>query len=388
MLLTLKAARADGLVSGYRTESCTIKQSGDIEKDWLVLQQRASHSYFQSWGWIETWLNQIAIDLQPVAVKVWFDERLVGIGLFVSKDIKRRIIFHSRAMFLNEYPFDGRNMVIEYNGLLAAKEHENAVYSETVNYLLREYREFDEFCFGAITAYSDQFNAEKPVDESVNCIVYEESTSWYVDLSSFLPGIDNYLASVSRNRRGQIRRSIRLYERGGCLQVDEAGNVEQALLYLDRLKALHSNYWQSRGKSGSFANPVWENFHRSLISRRYSAGEVQLLKISSNYGEIGYIYNVVLNKHVYVIQTGFICSTDKRLMPGYVAHTLAIAYNRSKEMLVYDLMHGDSLYKRILCNRSRKLLWVVIQRKRLKFTAEKFAVGLVRRFRELSSDKA
>lgn len=375
-------------MSGYRTESSIIKHANDIKGPWLDLQTRADYSYFQSWGWIETWLNQIAIDLQPVAVKVWFDESLVGIGLFVSRDIKRRYIFHSRAMFLNEYPFDGRNMVIEYNGLLAAKEHENAVYRETIDYLLREYREFDEFCFGAITENSDQFNLEMPIDEDVNCIVNEESTSWYVDLTSFLPGIDSYLASLSRNRRGQIRCSIRLYEQGGCLQVDEADKVEQALLYLDRLKALHSNYWQSRGKSGSFANPVWESFHRTLISRRFGAGEVQLLKISNNYGEIGYIYNVVLDKHVYVIQTGFNRTHDKRLMPGYVAHTLAIAHNRSKGMHDYDLMHGDTLYKRILCNRSRKLLWIVIQRKRLKFTAEKFAVGLVRRVRKLSSGKA
>lgn len=374
-------------MSGYRTESSIIKHANDIKRPWLDLQTRADYSYFQSWGWIETWLNQIAIDLQPVAVKVWFDASLVGIGLFVSRDIKRRNIFHSRAMFLNEYPFDGRNMVIEYNGLLAAKEHENAVYRETINYLLGEYREFDEFCFGAITENSDQFNPEKPVDEDVNCLVNEESTSWYVDLTSFPPGIDSFLASLSRNRRGQIRRSIRLYEQGGCLQVDEADNVEQALLYLDRLKTLHTNYWQSRDKSGSFANPRWENFHRTLISRRFSAGEVQLLKISNNYGEIGYIYNVVLDKHVYVIQTGFNRSHDKRLMPGYVAHVLAIAHNRSKGMHDYDLMHGESLYKSILCNRSRKLQWIVIQRKRLKFSIENFAVGMVRRLRGRSSYK-
>ena len=369
-------------MSGYRTESCVITRSGDVENDWLDLQQRANFSYFQSWGWIETWLNQIATDLQPVAVKVWFDKRLVGIGLFLSKDIKRRIIFHSRAMFLNEYPFDGLNMVIEYNGLLAAKGHENAVYNETIDYLLREYKEFDELYFGAITEDSSQFNPGKSINESVSCFVYEESICRYVDLHVLSPGIDGYLASLSRNRRSQIRRSMRLYEQDGPLHIDEADNVEQALFYLDQLKTLHSNYWQSKGKNGSFANPVWENFHRKLIFQRFSAGEIQLLKICNNRGEIGYIYNIVLHKHVYVIQTGFIRSEDKRLLPGYVAHTLAIAYNSSKKMLAYDLMHGDTLYKRILCNRSQKLLWFVIQRKRLKFMVEKFAVGLVRRLRD------
>lgn len=369
----------------YRVESCAIEHLEDIEQEWESLQQRANHSYFQSWGWIGTWLNQIAIDLQPMVIKVWFDESLVGMGLFVSKDIKRRIIFHARAMFLNEYPFDGRNMVIEYNGMLAAKGHEDAVTIETAHYLLREYKEHDEFCFGAVAEEFFPLSPEKQSIEGVNCVINEESTSWYVDLESFSTGIEGYLASLSRNRRGQIRRSIRVYDQEGSLQVEVARDVEQALLYLDRLKMLHSEYWQSKGESGSFANPLWEGFHRALIHRRFDAGEIQLLKVSSNYGEIGYIYNIVQQKHVYVIQTGFRNSEDKRLMPGYVAHTVAIAYNKSKAMVVYDFMHGDDLYKRILCNQNRKLLWIVLQRKRLKFVVEKYAVGMVRRLKRASS---
>ncbi|MDX2505277.1 MAG: GNAT family N-acetyltransferase [Gammaproteobacteria bacterium] len=372
---------------GYHTESCIIKHANDIKEPWLDLQSRADSSYFQSWGWIQAWLQQIAFDLQPVAVKVWCDGRLVGIGLFVSRDIKRRVFFRARAMYLNEYPFDGRNMVIEYNGLLTDREHEEASYIETVNHLLSEYKSYDEYVFGAIDEDSSPFNSEPSLVEHVNYILYEESASWSVDLMGFEPGIDSYLACLSRNRRGQIRRSIRLYEKNGELQIDEAENVRQAMFYFEQLKKLHSDYWQSKGKGGSFANPLWERFHLALIKERFDADEIQLLKVSSQIGEIGYIYNVVLDKHVYVIQTGFNRSLDKRLMPGYVAHALAIVYNRSKGMLIYDLMHGESLYKHILCNRSRKLRWIVIQRKRLKFSIENFTVGLVRSLRGLCSPK-
>ena len=370
-------------MSDYHVESCSIECPEDIEQEWCDLQKYADYSYFQSWGWIGTWLYQIAIDLQPVVIKVWLNGRLVGIGLFVSRDIKRRAIFYSRAMLLNEYPFDGRNMVIEYNGMLAAKGHEDAVYIEVAHFLFREYKDHDEFYFGAIAEELIPLASEKQCIADVNRIINEESTSWYVDLLSFSSGIDGYLASLSRNRRGQIRRSIRIYDQDGSLRIDEAKNAEKALLYFDRLKVLHTDYWQSRGGSGSFANPLWENFHRALIRYRFDAGEIQLLKVSSNYGEIGYIYSLVLHTHVYVIQTGFKCSEDKRLMPGYVAHTVAIAHNRSKGMTIYDLMHGDALYKRILCNRSRKLLWVVLQRKQLKFAVEKLAVVAVRGFRRI-----
>ncbi len=371
----------------YRTECCAIECPDDIKQAWHELQKHADYSYFQSWGWIGVWLQQIAIDLQPLVVKVWFNEQLVGMGLFVSKDIKRRFIFRSRGMFLNEYPFDGRNMIIEYNGMLAAKGHEEGVYIETARFLFREFKGHDEFYFGAVVEGSTPFGSEKPCIKNANCLINKESMSRYVDLLSFSSGIDAYLASLSRNRRGQIRRSIRLYEQGGDLQISEANNAEQALAYFDRLKMLHSDYWQAKGESGSFANSQWENFHRTLIEQRFYAGEIQLLKVSNNADEIGYIYSLNLHTHIYVIQTGFRSAQDKRLMPGYVAHTLAIVYNQSKGMTAYDLMHDDVLYKRILCNRSRKLQWLVLQRKQLKFSVEALVVATVRAFREITGSE-
>ena len=368
----------------YRAESCSIKRPDDVKQEWLDLQERSDCSYFQSWGWIGTWLEQIAIDLQPVAVKVWADDTLVGIGLFVSKNIKRHIVIGSRAMFLNEYPFEGNNMVIEYNGLLAARDNEKAVYAETIEHLLKEYAEHDEFYFGALeqSSCSDYLlmNAAKGVDN----IVREESPSWFVDLDSAPKGVEGYLGSLSKNRRGQIRRALRLYEQPGSLRIEEAQNQEQALDFFGRLKVLHTERWQAAGKQGSFVNPRWESFHRELIQNRFDDAEIQLLKVHNSHDEIGYLYNFIWRKHVYVLQTGFRPSKDKRLMPGYVVHVLAIAHNKEKNMAVYDLMHGDSLYKRILCNNKHKLYWIVIRRQQMKFVMEKLATDLVRACRRIT----
>jgi hypothetical protein len=372
----------------YRAESCSIKRPDDIKQEWLDLQDRSDCSYFQSWGWIGTWLEQIAIDLKPIAVKVWSDNTLVGIGLFVSKNIKRHIIIGSKAMFLNEYPFEGKNMVIEYNGLLAARDNEKAVYSETIEHLLKEYAEHDEFYFGAVEqgSCSDYLitNAGKGVDN----IVREESLSWSVDLASVPEGVEGYLGSLSKNRRGQVQRAIRLYQQPGLLQIEEAQSREQALDFFDRLKVLHTERWQAAGKQGSFANPRWENFHRSVIHNRFNDNEIQLLKVHNGHDEIGYLYNFSWRKHVYVLQTGFGSSKDKRLMPGYVVHVLAIAHNKEKGMATYDLMHGDSLYKQILCNQSHKLCWIVIRRQQMKFVLEKLAADMAGICRRITGFKA
>ena len=160
---------------------------------------------------------------------------------------------------------------------------------------------------------------------------------------------------------------------------------EQALEFFAGLKELHTRRRQLRGEGGAFANSNWEQFHRQLILERFDAGEIQLLRVSNAHITIGYLYNLIWRKQVYVMQTGFCMSDDRRDQPGYVVHALAIAHNRDRGMSVYDLMHGDSLYKQILCGENRKMVWAVIQRPLLKFRVENGVVGLVRRVRGLMS---
>ena len=375
-------------MSGYQIESCEINNSNEIANDWQDLQQRSVYSYFQSWSWIEVWLDLVVSDLHPIVLRVWLDDKLVGIGVFVSRDIKRRKIFRAKAMYLNEYPFAGRNMVTEFNGLLVEKGiekgHENTVYREAINHLLKKYQQHEEFCFGAILDNSPIAEISSS-HKNINCFVQEQSSTWYVDLSNIASGMDGYLASLSRNRRGQIRRSMKLYNQDGTLQLNVASNEEEALSYFDRLNNLHSAYWKEKGQSGSFSNPLWVRFHKALIRNRFSHSEVQLIQVKNASGEIGYLYNLIQQGHVYVIQTGFASEQDKRLMPGYVAHTLAIVHNQNSGMKAYDLMHGDVQYKRILCNATKKLEWLVVQRKRLKFTIENSMVSIKRKVSHIVS---
>lgn len=364
----------------YRTESCAIEHPQEIKQAWCQLQEDADCSYYQSWGWIGIWLEKIALKMKPVAIKVWAGDDLIGLSVFVGGGIKRHCIIHSRAMFLNEYPLEGKNMVIEYNGVLAARGFEKVVYEETANFLLKEFKDYDEFMFSAIAEGASFDSLIKTQVNNAKFIVEQSSPSWFVDLACIPDDINGYLAGFSKNRRAQIRRSMQLYENQGALQIDEAQTIEQAQAYFDRLKVLHTHRWVSKGQPGLFANQKWEAFHRAMIQSRFDEGEIQLLKVSNGSTEIGYLYNFVWRKHIYVLQTGFDGSPDKKLMPGYVTHVLAILHNKSRGMSVYDLMHGDSLYKRMLCNRSQRLLWVVLQRQRLNFLLEKVAVDMVRGF--------
>ena len=89
---------------------------------------------------------------------------------------------------------------------------------------------------------------------------------------------------------------------------------------LEQLKALHQTSWRRRGQPGCFATPIFETFHRGLISRRFRHGEIQLLRAAAGTQPIGYLYNFAYGDRVYAYQSGFDYAADGRLKPGLVTH--------------------------------------------------------------------
>lgn len=368
----------------YRVRRRSLERLDEIKSDWITLENRANCSYFQSWGWIGSWLQHVVSDLEPSVFEITDNRRVVAMGVFVDKQIKRRVLMQSSAVFLNEYPFDGRNMVIEYNALLIDRDVRDSagIYGALLDSFFSGKRRTDEVFFGGI-GEETLASIRETGFPSAHFLVSEDSISWQVDLSGLDNGVDGFLKRLSKNRRGQVRRSIRLYQEQGPLHLSEAANVEEALEYFDGLDSLHSERWKRKGSQGSFANPRWAGFHRALIRQRYDTGEIQLIRVTVAGQPIGYLYNFIWRKRVYVLQTGFSMSDDKRYMPGYVVHVLAIVHNKERGMQIYDFLHGDSTYKRILSNRKEYLFWAVVQRRCVKFVFENSMLAIYRRVKGL-----
>ena len=365
----------------YHVECSEVTDLAVLEKRWLELQRHTNYSFFQSWAWVGNWLRKVAMNLSPQVLTVSCNSQLFALGIFIPHRLRRHHVFFSQAFFLNEAPFAGNNMVIEYNGLLVMPGHEVGIYKAMLSYLLRHYPAVDEFYFGAMTSMNAVYNAAQCCRGEIRFICQQHSDTFSVRLDVIGESLDDYLATLGKNRRLQIRRSIRLYEERGELQIEAANTTEQAQIFLDNLKALHTTRWQKSGQSGSFANARWEAFHRVIIATRFDRGDVQLLRVFNDDGDIGYLYNFICGNTVYVLQSGFSQETDKRLLPGYITHVMAIVYNGRQGKKVYDFMHGDSLYKKLLCNQQQRLYWMTLQRHRGRFVLEDLVRQVVRKIK-------
>jgi CelD/BcsL family acetyltransferase involved in cellulose biosynthesis len=367
---TKPGSRPGQLISALMPLSATTA----LAISWQQLAQESPCSFFQSWLWMQTWLESFA-DVENMHVfECRREGALIGLALLGRGTVRRRMFFTSDQIVLNESADANRNMLVEYNELLCRPNDRQVVAGELFRVLACT-RGWDEFriAYGSYDDWMPQA-ASRP---DINPVIESVSTSWVTPLNAATT-IDSLLAGLSANKRYQIRRSFKEYEKGGPLTVTAAADADEALRYFRALGELHTQAWRDKGQAGSFARGAWVRFHETLIRAGYGAGNVQLLRIRCGAEDIGYIYNLIWRGTAMMIQTGFQRGATNQLRPGYVSHLLAMQLNAGLGMTGYDFMPGNDEYKRVLAKPAPQLVSVRFQRRRLKFRVESTAVRAVR----------
>lgn len=349
----------------------------DLREQWQSLEAESDCSFFQSWDWMGTWLEGFADCENMQLFECMRGGNLVGLALVGTGKIRRRGVFTSSQVVLNESADPSRNMLVEYNEPLCARGEHVAVIDALFR-ALEAVRGWDEFRvpYGREDHWSRHMQGHAGLCGVVDWTV----PSWIAPLDASTT-IETILAGLSSNRRQQLRRTIREFEKTGPLTLTVAGGAEEALSFFRELGDLHTRRWKGKGEEGAFANPAWVHFHEALISKGVASGRVQVLRIRSGSENIGYIYNLLWRGAVLMLQTGFVQESSNLKRPGYVSHMLAMQFNARMGMKLYDFLPGNDEYKRVLAAPGPSFSSIRFQRRRLKFRIEHGAVAVVRAFR-------
>lgn len=344
-----------------------LTNRNDLATLWQQLEQQFEPSLFQSWGWIECWLGVLPDDIEPLVLTARRFEHLCGIALIFRENRRRHGWLKSKGLFLNETGVPRLDaLTIEYNGFLCDKDEASDLTVGALNYLKSDLSGWDEFTFSGIDVPT--YAAFQKSENLVN--INARLPCHYVDLSTIRAKGSTYLDCLSRNTRSQIRRAMRRYEERGDIEVSAAGTVEQALDYFEEMRVLHQKYWTGRGHPGAFANPIFGQFHGNFIKSQFSAGQIEMLRITVDGAPIGCLYNILHRGRVYNYQSGFDYEADGAMKPGLVAHYLAIERSLENGASIYDFMAGDAQQKRSLGIASQELIWITVSLPRFKYHLE------------------
>lgn len=348
----------------------------ELPELWQSLERESDCSFFQSWIWMGTWINTVADRRSLIVFECRRKGVLLGLGLLGAGTVKRRAFVRSRQLVLGESATDAHNVQVECNELLSRRGDEKAVTAALLA-ALATMDNWDELkvAYGHREVWTPYYAAS-----GLRAVIDSTSPTWVVQLTRQTT-VESLLAGLSSNRRSQLRRSIKEFEKSGPISVSVAAGTDEAVTYFRELGHLHTQRWQEKGRPGAFAKAAWVRFHEALIRGSFEAGGVQLLCIRCGEEIIGYIYNLLWRGRVLMLQTGFVRDTSNVRRAGYVSHLFAMQLNASLGMNMYDFMPGDENYKSVLADRGPVYESVRFQRKRVKFHLEAAAVDAVRKWR-------
>jgi CelD/BcsL family acetyltransferase involved in cellulose biosynthesis len=345
-----------------------------LEADWLELETRADPGFFLSWRWIGSWLR--ITGARPLLVKAQEAGRIAALGLLVPSH-RRRLFFSIGQLCLHE---TGRPQwdcaMIEHNNFLLARQAPSGLTTAIFRALRAADPSWDEIVLGGV---SPNLVAEAEAAGLTMAIDRVSLDFGVVLADAGLP--QRWEDSLSSNLRAQLRQSRNFAERMGPLSLKAATDPVQALDFFDKMAALHTAYWQGRGKPGAFATQTLRAFHREIITCDRGPGRTELLELSAGSQVLGYLYNFQYGERIYSYQSGFAYGDDNRHRPGLLAHVLAIEQARERGMQVYDFLAGEAPYKARLGQRLGQVIWCRGQRKRPLLACERAARALYGRLR-------
>jgi CelD/BcsL family acetyltransferase involved in cellulose biosynthesis len=338
----------------------------DLGERWRALEGRADASFFQSWDWIGAWVEEAQILPWVLVAKQSND--IVALGLLQPSRQHRHLVVTTDALLLHHLGEKERDILtIAYNGLLIDRDLGLQAIQSCIDFLFnhkgeapvhREHYRPDELHLKGVPQQYQQY-ARAP---GIRQVLMSKHPSWKVDLRGIRASGRNYLDHLSSNTRYQIRRAVKLYKAKGELVSRRADNVEEALTFYDAMKEVSTAYWTRRGKTGSFAYPFFDSFHKRLIRACIPRGTVELIRVSTGTDLIGYLYNFVRKGWIYAYQSAFVFEDDPKYKPGLVAHHLCIEQHLREGAAVYDFLPGYSRYKTNLGIPGVDMLDIVLQR--------------------------
>jgi CelD/BcsL family acetyltransferase involved in cellulose biosynthesis len=346
----------------------SLQDIGELEASWKELEARAAHSFYLSWLWIGTWLRHLPKRAEPYLIVARTSGRIVGLAI-ACRRTAWRLRRQARVRWLLHETGDVRfdRLFIEHNGILADCSSASAVVPACLETLMRRLHSSDELILSGIdyaTMHAAR-EATRPVGLAVE-VQLADAAPW-VDFSEVRRKGGDYRATLGRNTRQAVSRSMRLYAERGDIEHRVVETVSDALVAFGELIDFHRSRW---GRKGPFANSGFRSFHEDLIARGVPSGAVRISRTVVGEQIIGILYNFVHQGHVLNYQSGFFYERDARLKPGLVSHVLAIENSLQRGEQGYDFLAGPAGHKSRLANAECTLSWIAVGKDSLEHRIE------------------
>jgi CelD/BcsL family acetyltransferase involved in cellulose biosynthesis len=275
-------------------------------------------------SWLRTWLSEFGGDCEPLVLTCG-DGSLAGVAPLMRSD--------DRVTFM------GDASICDFMDVLVDPEHADAAYGDLWQQLCAE--DWNEMELWGLMASS-------PTRERVKAFAKEKGFEVEEELEAVsprleLPGTwDEYLASLGKKDRHELRRKIRrLYESGANVEFDVLSEQADVVAAMDDFLDLHT---RSRQDKTEFMTPEMESFFRRMASALAAKGLIRLSMLRINGKPAATVLCFDAGSHLYLYNSGY-DPEFSGLSVGLVSKALVLQWAIENGMSGLDFLRGDEPYK-------------------------------------------
>lgn len=350
------AARTIDLDAGFARSDLSMRvvhSRAEAGAVWQGLYDELRESGLtNSWDWTECWLDSYGSSIAHWFVLCTVAGRNVGVALVTRGVNQRRGPMPIRTVHIGtagEVP--GESVCVEYNRVLVHPSHRNA------------------FLIGLSTAPGAgrwsadviELNGFAPEDLPASTTAGFRLTERCCHIARLSPddhGAATLIDAFDGDTRRKIRKNLKRFtESYGPIRTEWVDDDARAQEVIDELIANHQARWASAGEAGAFASKRFQHFHRRLISRVLTKGQIALVRVTAGETLVGIFYGFIENGVIYHYQWGLPQFEDRSLSPGFVTGYKVMEDAAAWGLAELNWLAGDSRFKREMSNSTRTLLW-------------------------------
>lgn len=332
------------LVSHY-----TLEDKSLLAEKWTELFTRSQNGIFLDWNWMSAWLA--SIPSPAIVVEAKTNEKSVGLGLLCCNT--KRILFNSfeiKQLWLHKHGDDEIDQTwIEHNDFLLDSQYEDATREVMLSYIQTQLGNWHEFYLGM----SQTSIQEKFEDVLGSPRILVSTSDFSVDLEE-MQNVSDYLTSLSKNTRSQINRSKKLLAELGTVILTTAETKQEKQTCFEKLSQLHQQKWRHTELGSGFDNPVFVNFHKTLIFEDVNNSYTNIYALELDGVALALVYLLKTNKGWYFYLSGIQTHPDNKIKIGLLIHTLVIEQAIKHGINKYSFLAGDARYKQSMSNVSEE----------------------------------
>jgi CelD/BcsL family acetyltransferase involved in cellulose biosynthesis len=275
-------------------------------------------------SWLRTWLAEFGTNCEPVVLTCG-DGNLLGLAPLMRADDRLTFIGDASICDFMDVIVDPANADAAYDALCTQLADQNCDEIELWGLMDSSPTRDRIKAFAAQNGYT--------VEE------IPEAVSPRLDLP---PTWDEYLASLGKKDRHELRRKIRrLYESGNSIDFEVLSSQADVVAAMDDFLKLHT---ESRQDKTEFMTPEMESFFRRMASALAAEGLIKLFMLRVNGKPAATVLCFDAGSHLYMYNSGYDPSFSG-LSVGLVSKALVLQWAIENGMTGLDFLRGDEPYK-------------------------------------------